>query len=162
MSVKLINHNIETEARAHQDMLTKPRGALGRMEDVACWFAARQGKVKPDQLKAHITVFAGDHGVVDEGVSAYPSVVTGEMVKNFARGGAAINVLARQCGATLSVLDVGVVADLSDVTGIEHVKVKAGTHNLLRQPAMSEAECVAALTVVESRLRLPSLPVRIS
>jgi len=73
------------------------------------------------------------------------SVVTGEMVKNFVRGGAAINVLARRCEAGLSVVDVGVVSDLSDIAGIEHVKVKAGTHNLLREAAMSEAECLAAI-----------------
>jgi len=142
-----IDSSIEAQARAHQDRLTKPRGALGRLEDVACWFAARQGKVKPDQLNAHITVFAGDHGVVDEGVSAYPSVVTGEMVKNFARGGAAINVLARRCDARLSVVDVGTVADLSELDGIQHVKVKSGTNNLLHEAAMSAAECEAALHV---------------
>jgi len=93
LSVKAIDTGIEKAARAHQDQLTKPRGALGKLEDVACWFAARQGKVLPDQLRPHIAVFAADHGVCDEGVSAFPSVVTGEMVKNFAWGGAAINVL---------------------------------------------------------------------
>jgi len=143
----IIEQSIEKQARAHQDMLTKPHGALGKMEDVACWFAVRQGKVNPDQLNVHIAVFAGDHGVVAAGVSAYPSVVTGEMVKNFARGGAAINVLARRCGASLSVVDVGVAGDLSDVAGIEHMKVKAGTHNLLHESAMSEAECSAAVAV---------------
>ncbi|MDQ7011669.1 MAG: nicotinate-nucleotide--dimethylbenzimidazole phosphoribosyltransferase, partial [Mariprofundaceae bacterium] len=139
-----IDSSIEAQARVHQDRLTKPRGALGRLEDVACWFAARHGKVKPDQLNAHITVFAGDHGVVDEGISAYPSVVTGEMVKNFARGGAAINVLAHRCDARLSVVDVGTVADLSELDGIQHVKVKSGTNNLLHEAAMSATECEAA------------------
>lgn len=147
MSVKPVNMEIEKEARAHQDNLTKPRGALGRLEDVACWFAARQGKVLPDQLKAHIAVFAGDHGVCEAGVSAYPSVVTGEMVKNFARGGAAINVLARQCDATLSVVDVGVISGLSAVDGVEQRKVRAGTANLLTEAAMGEAECAAAIAV---------------
>ncbi|WP_100266133.1 nicotinate-nucleotide--dimethylbenzimidazole phosphoribosyltransferase [Mariprofundus ferrinatatus] len=141
---------IEKEARTHQDSLTKPRGALGRLEDVACWFAARQGKVTPDPLKAHIAVFAADHGVVEEGVSAYPSVVTGEMVKNFARGGAAINVLARQCGASLSVVDVGVIPDLSNIEGIEHQKVRKGTANLLREAAMTPAECEAAISIGRS------------
>jgi len=102
LSVTQVDLDVEKQARARQDKLTKPRGALGRLEDVACWFAARQGKVNPDQLNAHIAVFAGDHGVVDEGISAYPSVVTGEMGKNFARGGAAINVLARCCDASLA------------------------------------------------------------
>ena len=147
MSVESVNVHIEKEARSHQDKLTKPRGALGRLEDVACWFAARQEKILPDQLKPHIAVFAGDHGVCEEGISAFPSVVTGEMVKNFARGGAAINVLAKQCEARLSVVDVGVVSDLSEINGIHHQSVKHGTANLLHEAAMSSVECEAAINV---------------
>ncbi|NWF37591.1 nicotinate-nucleotide--dimethylbenzimidazole phosphoribosyltransferase [Mariprofundus sp. NF] len=147
MSVAAINIEIEQQARAHQESLTKPRGALGRLEDIACWFAARQGKVLPDALQPHIAVFAADHGVCEEGISAYPSVVTGEMVKNFARGGAAINVLAKQCGATLSIVDVGVISDLSEFDGVSHKKVKPGTANLLREAAMSATECAAAIAV---------------
>jgi len=147
LSVKAINTGIEKAARAHQDTLTKPRGALGKLEDVACWFAARQGKVLPDPLQPHIAVFAADHGVCEEGVSAFPSVVTGEMVKNFARGGAAINVLAKQCDASLSVVDVGVVSDLSEIDGIHHQNVKHGTANLLHEFAMSASECQAAIDV---------------
>jgi len=101
----------------------------------------------PDQLRPHIAVFAADHGVCDEGVSAFPSVVTGEMVKNFARGGAAINVLAKQCEASLSVVDVGVVGDLSEIDGIHHQNVKHGTANLLHASAMSAVECKAAVDV---------------
>jgi len=153
LSVKEINPSIEKEARAHQDKLTKPRGALGRLEDVACWFAARQGKVLPDRLKPHIAVFAGDHGVCEEGVSAFPSVVTGEMVKNFARGGAAINVLAKQCGASLAVVNVGVVTDLSDIAGVSQCHVKAGTANLLHEPAMSARACEAAIKVGREEAR---------
>ena len=145
MTVAAVNLAIEKEARIHQNKLTKPRGALGRLEDVACWFSSRQGKVRPDTLKPHIAVFAGDHGVTEEGISAFPSVVTGEMVKNFARGGAAINVLARQCCATLSVVDVGVLIDVSELEGVEHKKVKSGTANLLHKAAMSETECAAAI-----------------
>ena len=147
MTVAGVNLEIENQARAHQDNLTKPRGALGRLEDVACWFAARQGKLLPDHLKPHIAIFAGDHGVTDEGVSAFPSVVTGEMVKNFARGGAAINVLARQCCAALSIVDVGVITDISELAGIVHKKVRPGTVNLLTGAAMGEAECAAAIEV---------------
>ncbi len=145
--MKLIDKIAEQDARKHQDNLTKPRGALGRLEDVACWFAARQGKVRPDSLTPHIAVFAGDHGITDEGVSAFPSVVTGEMVKNFSRGGAAINVLARRCEATLSVIDVGVITDLAGLNGIVHAKVRPGTANLLNEAAMNEAECAAAIHV---------------
>jgi len=153
LSVKEINSSIEKEARAHQDKLTKPRGALGRLEDVACWFSARQGKVLPDRLKPHIAVFAGDHGVCEEGVSAFPSVVTGEMVKNFARSGAAINVLAKQCGASLAVVNVGVVTDLSHIAGVSQCHVKAGTANLLHEPAMSAKECEAAIKVGRAEAR---------
>ncbi len=143
----IVNIEIERRAREHQDQLTKPRGALGRLEDIACWFSARQGKVMPDQLRPHIAVFAGDHGVCEEGVSAFPSVVTGEMVKNFALGGAAINVLARQCGASMSVVNVGVASDVTDVEGVIQANVRAGTANLLHQSAMAEAEVQAALEV---------------
>jgi len=153
LSIKPPYPDIEQQARAHQDKLTKPRGALGRLEDIACWVAARQGKVLPDPLNAHIAVFAGDHGVVDEGVSAYPSVVTGEMVKNFARGGAAINVLARRCKASLSVVAVGVVSDLTAIHGIVHANVKAGTANLLHEPAMKTDECAAAIAVGKAQAR---------
>jgi len=147
VSIESIRKDIGRQARTRQDQLTKPLGALGRLEDIACWFAARQGRVLPDALKPHIAVFAGDHGVVAEGVSAYPSVVTGEMVKNFVRGGAAINVLARRCDASLTVVDVGVLSDLSGMDGIVHANVRHGTANLSREPAMSEAECATAINV---------------
>ncbi len=145
MTVAVVNIGIEQQARAHQDNLTKPHGALGRLENVACWFAGRQGKVLPDRLKPHIVVFAGDHGVCEERISAYPSVVTGEMVKNFARGGAAINVLARQCEASLSVVDVGVLSDIAAIEGVVHTKVRSGTDNLLHAAAMRRSECAAAI-----------------
>jgi len=153
VAVVAVNAGIEKEARTHQENLTKPRGALGRLEDIACWFASRQGKLFPDQLQPHIAVFAGDHGVTEEGISAYPSVVTGEMVKNFARGGAAINVLARQCGATLAIIDVGVVSDLTGFEGITHKKVSSGTANLLREAAMSKKQCAAAIEVGRSEAK---------
>lgn len=145
MEVAGIDQQAYEDAHKRQDILTKPRGSLGKLERIACWFAARQGKVVPDALKAHIAVFAGDHGVVEEGVSAYPSVVTGEMVKNFANGGAAINVLARQAGAQLSVIDVGTVVDLSGINGVVHAKVRPGTANLATEQAMSADECAAAI-----------------
>lgn len=153
MSISIVDEAIERKARVHQDSLTKPRGALGRLEDVACWIAARQGKVLPDALVPHISVFAGDHGVTDEGVSAYPSVVTGEMVKNFSRGGAAINVLAKECGASITIVNVGVLSDISDVDGIVQANVRAGTANLLTEAAMSETECSAAIEVGRKQAR---------
>jgi nicotinate-nucleotide--dimethylbenzimidazole phosphoribosyltransferase len=151
MSVAGVDKEFEKAARAYQDTLTKPQGALGRLEDIACWFAARQKQVIPTKLKAHICVFAGDHGVVEEGVSAYPSVVTGEMVKNFVAGGAAINVLARQAGATFTIVDAGIASDISAVEGVIHAKVAGGTQNITQHAAMTEAEYQQALAVGEQQ-----------
>ncbi|MDQ6954046.1 MAG: nicotinate-nucleotide--dimethylbenzimidazole phosphoribosyltransferase [Mariprofundaceae bacterium] len=154
MSVAKVDIGVQEKARKHQDHLTKPQGSLGRLEDIACWFAARQGKTIPDILQPHICVFAGDHGVVEAGVSAFPSVVTGEMLKNFAAGGAAINILAKQCGATLSVVDVGVQADVSGLKGIVHAKVRAGTGNIIKEPAMKEWEYWQAVGVGKAQAEL--------
>ncbi len=137
------------EAIRRQSELTKPAGALGRLEELACWFAARQGRAVPEPLKPAVVVFAGDHGVVEEGVSAYPASVTAQMVRNFARGGAAINVLARQHGMPLSVVDVGVAESLADVDAIEHGKVRMGSGNIVREPAMTEIEYWEAVGIGE-------------
>jgi len=145
--------DFEQQARARQAQLTKPPGALGRLEDIACWFAARQKRVVPQALVPAITVFAGDHGVVEEGVSAFPSVVTGEMVKNFARGGAAINVLARNIGARLTVVDAGVASDLGTVQNIVHGNVRRGTANLVQGPAMTRAEAAQAVELGRAQAR---------
>lgn len=153
MTVKAWSASIEQEAQNHQNSLTKPQGSLGKLEEIACWFASRQGKRIPDPLQPHIAIFAADHGVTSEGISAFPAVVTGEMVKNFSRGGAAINVLARQVNATISVVDVGVIADLSDEKGIVHAKVRAGTTNLLHEAAMSEEECLKAMDIGRQEAR---------
>jgi len=149
MKVAKINTEALEAAQTRQHSLTKPQGSLGRLEDVACWFAARQSKEVPDSLRAHVCVFAGDHGVVAEGVSAFPSVVTGEMLKNFAAGGAAINVLAKQNGASLSVVDVGVQVDVSGLDGIKHAKVRAGTGNITKEAAMTKWEYWQAVAVGE-------------
>ena len=100
-------------ARDREDMLTKPRGSLGRLEDLAVWVAACQGVCPPRQfVRPRVVVFAGDHGVADAGVSAYPAEVTAQMVANFAGGGAAINALADVAGASVRVVDIAVdVAD---------------------------------------------------
>ncbi|MDQ6974619.1 MAG: nicotinate-nucleotide--dimethylbenzimidazole phosphoribosyltransferase [Mariprofundaceae bacterium] len=151
MSVAKISLQALKDARQHQDALTKPQGALGRLEDIACWFAARQGKAIPDTIVPHICVFAADHGVVAEGVSAFPSVVTGEMVKNFVAGGAAINVLAAQCGASLSIVDVGVATDLSHMEGIIHANVRHGSRNIVHEAAMTDEEYRQAIRVGEQQ-----------
>jgi len=148
--IALIDERAYWEARERQKRLTKPLGALGKLEDIACWFAARFGTPLPPRLCPAIVVFAADHGVVVQGVSAWPQEVTAQMVRNFAVGGAAINVLAREIGASLSVVDVGVAADLSDLDAIEHGKVRWGSGDITREPAMSKAELADAVSIGES------------
>ncbi|HSC79319.1 MAG TPA: nicotinate-nucleotide--dimethylbenzimidazole phosphoribosyltransferase [Chitinolyticbacter sp.] len=140
-----------TAARAahdHQLQLTKPPGSLGRLEEVAIWFADRLNEVRPARLRPAIAVFAADHGVAVEGVSAFPMAVTGQMVANFVAGGAAISVLAREHGATLLAVDVGVAHPVPIPSGsaarLISVPVRAGSRNLLHEAAMSAEECAAA------------------
>lgn len=139
--------NFMVEARKHLDSLTKPLGSLGRLEDLAAqWFAVRRG-VPIATLSKAVYVFAADHGVTAEGVSAYPAEVTRQMVLNFLAGGAAINVLARLNHVQINVVDVGVDADLSEHPGLLHCKVRLGSRNMLQEPAMTEEELRAALLV---------------
>lgn len=134
-------------ARRHLDRLTKPIGSLGRLETIAAqMFALKDAALEPLTRKA-VYVFAADHGVVAEGVSAYPAEVTRQMVLNFLRGGAAINVLARANDVAVRVVDVGVDGDLADEAMLLHEKVRRGSRNMLREPAMSEAELTQALKV---------------
>lgn len=132
-------------ARARQDCLTKPPGALGRLEALAISLAAAQGVDQPRVDRPWIAVFAGDHGVVAEGVSAFPQAVTVEMIRNFARGGAAISVIARTLGADLEVVNLGTVGDIEALPGVHDVHIARGTANLMREPAMNAAQCAAAL-----------------
>jgi len=135
------------EARAHLDSLTKPLGSLGRLEDLAAqWCAICEGRF-PATLNKSVYVFAADHGITAEGVSAYPSQVTQQMVLNFLAGGAAINVLARLNQVEVNVVDVGVDADLSGHAGLIQRKVRRGSRNMLREAAMSDPELEAALAV---------------
>lgn len=135
------------KARAYLDTLTKPVGSLGRLEDLAAQIIAIRQDRFADPLSKAVYVFAADHGITEEGVSAYPRAVTHQMVLNFLGGGAAINVLARQHGAALHVVDVGVDADLEQAPGLLHHKVRRGTRNMLKEAAMSEEEVVQALAV---------------
>lgn len=134
-------------ARARQDRLTKPSGSLGRLETLSIQLAGITGQPRPRVPRKSIIVMAGDHGVVRNGVSAYPSEVTPQMVLNFLRGGAAINVLARQAGARVAVVDVGVAYDFADAAGLVARKVAHGTADFTRGPAMTAAQAAAALQV---------------
>lgn len=143
--VQDVNEQAREQAKSRQGILTKPPGSLGRLEDLAVMLAGLQGRENPQIEKIYIAVFAGDHGVADENVSAFPQAVTGEMVKNFARGGAAISVLAKQLNATLEVFNMGTVGELESMEGVFDRRVAAGTANMAKQPAMSDAQLQKAL-----------------
>jgi nicotinate-nucleotide--dimethylbenzimidazole phosphoribosyltransferase len=132
-------------ARAREDDLTKPRGSLGRLEDVAVKIAAMRGTARPRLGLGVVFVMAADHGVAAEGVSLYPSEVTAQMVANFLAGGAAINVLSRAAGARVAVTDMGVAADLPASPLLHDRKIAKGSGNIARGPAMSRDEARRAV-----------------
>jgi nicotinate-nucleotide--dimethylbenzimidazole phosphoribosyltransferase len=134
-------------ARARQDSLTKPRGSLGRLEELATQLAGIQGRPIPRVERKAVITMAADHGVAREGVSAYPVEVTAQMVANFLRGGAAINVLARQAGARVIVVDMGVAVDLPEHPLLVSRKIAYGTQSLTRGPAMSREQAIRAIEV---------------
>ena len=145
--IEPVDHSWLRAARDRQLTLTKPPGSLGRLEEIANRLAAIQRTVTPRVTGKRIYVVAGDHGVTVEGVSAYPRDVTAQMVDNFLRGGAAINVLARAGGIEVRVVDAGVDGDLTDREGLIHAKAVRGTANFAVGPAMTPVEaerCVAA------------------
>lgn len=131
-------------ALQRQQQLTKPSGALGRLETLAVTLAALQGREDPRADRVHISIFAADHGVAEEGVSAFPQAVTGQMVHNFLNGGAAISVLARELGATLEIIDVGVKDPLNHA-GLISQRAGAGTANSAQAPAMTHSQLNLAL-----------------
>ncbi|MBV7523043.1 MULTISPECIES: nicotinate-nucleotide--dimethylbenzimidazole phosphoribosyltransferase [unclassified Pseudomonas] len=133
------------QAQARQQQLTKPAGSLGQLEALAVQLAGLQGRVKPSLEQVWIAIFAGDHGVVAEGVSAFPQEVTGQMLLNFVSGGAAISVLARQLGASLEVVDLGTVTPSLNLPGVRHLNVGPGTANFVQGPAMTQAQGQLAL-----------------
>jgi len=127
------------------DSLTKPLGALGRLETLAVHVCAIQGTLQPKICEPVAIVFAGDHGVADRGVSAYPRAVTGQMVKNFLAGGAAISALARLMGLELWIVDAGVDDDCGTHPRLVSAKVRRGTRDFVAEPAITAAECNEAL-----------------
>ncbi|WP_095114111.1 nicotinate-nucleotide--dimethylbenzimidazole phosphoribosyltransferase [Pseudomonas sp. Irchel 3H7] len=142
---KPVDINVVEQAAARQQQLTKPAGSLGRLESVAVQLAGLQGQIKPTLAQVWIAIFAGDHGVVAEGVSAFPQEVTGQMLLNFVSGGAAISVLARQLGAQLEVVDLGTVNPALNLPGVRHLNIGAGTANFVQGAAMTQAQGGQAL-----------------
>jgi len=128
------------QARARQDMLTKPPGSLGRLEEVAIQIAGIQRQALPRVRDKAIITMAGDHGVVTEKIGNWPQEVTAQMVANFLRGGAAINVLARQVGARMVAVNMGVAGDLKADPGLVWREIGRGTRNMTLGPAMTEQQ----------------------
>lgn len=144
-NIKPVDRAVESEARKHLDQLTKPVGSLGRLEDLAARYCLITGTSTPNMGTKRIVTFAADHGVADEGVSAYPKEVTWQMVMNMVSGGAAINVLARHAEAESLVVDIGVIGDFDSATGLVRSKVRPGTANMVLGPAMSLSEAEQAV-----------------
>lgn len=136
------------EGRARQELLTKPSGSLGDLEMVGIQLCAISRTCPPPvPSPATVAIFAGDHGSLEEGVSPWPQEVTGQMVANFCSGGAAVNVLARHVGADVVVVDVGVASDLPPAPALVRAKVRRGTANVARGPAMERVEAIRAMDV---------------
>lgn len=134
-------------ARVYQGQLTKPAGSLGQLEVIAELFAAWQGRVDPQLDRIAIRIFAADHGVCAKGVSAFPQAVTGQMITNFLRGGAAISVLARQLGANLAVHNLGTIQPVPVVAGLRDCTIAPGTRDFTEEVAMTKAQLADALAV---------------
>ncbi len=144
-SITPVDASLLSGAQSRLDNLTKPLSSLGRLEEFARRYAAITGNLKPTLKKKIIFTFAADHGVADEGVSAFPKEVTAQMVLNFLRGGAGINVLARHSGAEVVVVDIGVAHDFNDAPGLVHRKVVRGTANIRKGPAMTRDQAIRCL-----------------
>lgn len=143
--VKALDEVAEQDARARQAQLTKPLGSLGRLEETAISLAAMQGAA-PDVGKPFICVFAGDHGIAATGVSAFPQEVTAQMVANFARGGAAISVLAKSISARFKIINLGTLYP-TDFAAVQNENIGSGTANMLEGSAMTQQQCAQSLAV---------------
>lgn len=144
-SIEPVDNICQDEARRRQDQLTKPQGALGRLEELSIQLAGIYRSPMPTIGRKVVFTMAGDHGVSAEGVSAYPSEVTAQMVMNFANGGAAISVIARHVGAEVRIVDMGVASSISWPSCVLNKKVAMGTRNMAKERAMSRDEAELAL-----------------
>ena len=149
--IKPLDKKAMVAAQARQDILTKPPGSLGRLEDLSVQLAGIQGRPVPQIKDKAIITMAGDHGVVAEKIGNWPQEVTAQMVSNFVRGGAGINVIARQVGARIITVDMGVATDLKDSPKLMVKKVGYGTRNMASGPAMTEKQ---ARTAIETGIEL--------
>jgi nicotinate-nucleotide--dimethylbenzimidazole phosphoribosyltransferase len=146
-AIPAIDSKAVVAAAERQGQLTKPSGSLGQLESLSIQLAGITGQARPSVARKAVVVMAGDHGIAREGVSAYPAEVTPQMVFNILNGGAAINVLSRQAGARVVVVDVGVDYDFGNAPGLIQHKVARGTRSILREPAMTRAQAEEAIQV---------------
>ena len=146
-NIQPVDTSRASAVQAQLDALTKPQGSLGRLEELAKRYCLMTGKDRPHIRNKIIFTFAGDHGVTEEGVSAFPKGVTPQMVLNFIRGGAGVNVLARHVGARVIVVDIGVDYQFDPVAGLEIKKISRGTRNMVKGPAMTREEAERAVLV---------------
>ncbi|PIU28202.1 MAG: nicotinate-nucleotide--dimethylbenzimidazole phosphoribosyltransferase [Candidatus Hydromicrobium americanum] len=145
--IKKLDSSLMKQVQARLDSLTKPRGSLGKLEELAKQIVSITANLNPRIEKKAIIVMTADHGVVEEGISAYPREVTPQMVYNFLNGGAAINVLARHIGAEVLIVDVGVAADFQEHQSLMLEKIDYGTKNMVKGPAMTDEQAVKSLEV---------------
>ena len=147
-SIPPVDLDAANHSRTRQNQLTKPPGSLGRLEEISIRLAGMKADSCPSVSRKAVIVMAADHGIAAEGVSAFPAEVTKQMVMNFLQGGAAVNVLARQAGASLTIVDIGVASDFDpSLPGLLHRKVARGTRNMARGPAMNRKEAERAIAV---------------
>lgn len=146
-AIKELDKSFFEKAQERLDSLTKPRGSLGRLEELAAQVVAIREDIAPTLDNKVIFTFAGDHGVTEEGVSAFPKEVTPQMVFNFLHGGAGINVLARQAGAEVAVVDIGIDFAFEEADGLIQRKVIKGTKNMAKGPAMTREEAEKCIEV---------------
>jgi len=150
-SIEKIDFSLKDRTQQRLDQLTKPQGSLGKLEDIAKKIVEITREENPPLSKKVIFTLAGDHGVVDEGVSAFPAEVTSQMVYNFLKGGAGVNVLANHVGAEVVIADMGVKCDLEPSDHLIVKKVGYGTHNIAHGPAMSRED---AITTIENGIEI--------
>jgi len=143
--IQALDRAIEPDVQRRLDSLTKPQGSLGRLEELASRIALIQGNVSPRLGRKILFVFAADHGITEEGISAYPKEVTAQMTYNFLRGGAAISVLARHYDIAVQVVDVGVDHEFASTPGLRNLKIRRSTDNFARGPAMTQQEAIQSI-----------------
>lgn len=156
-----VNQIAQQMAEQRQLQLTKPAGSLGMLEQVVIQLAGLQGTPHPQLCKPWISIFAGDHGIMQEQISAFPQAVTRQMLQNFATGGACISVIAREHAAYLQVIDCGTVGEAYHIDGVETHCIRAGTANFIQTQAMTAFECQQALNLGRESVEKPRPPKQI-